>query len=269
MPTFRDIAEESVQDSQEETTPVQPQAEEPKEEEHSESEGQEEIEAFAEKVPLTGKTPEELEAIYDKWQKSYQQKRQKETAEIRELRQRNAEYEQRLSTQPTTQQVEQAQQDVQQQFELGNLTVEQYTAYMQELSKEAAKAVYHEEREQERQETAFQDFIDLDTRLDSDSPTFNERMFKELNLEMSQRLAEHLEKHQTAKGFNAKRIGKEVIERYDKELDEIVKTRTQQSTQAARMRAAKFSKANPQSTSAPSTSTQGKSFRDILEESMT
>jgi hypothetical protein len=51
------------------------------------------------------------------------------------------------------------------------------------------------------------------------------------------------------------------------EIDEIIKKRTQQSTQAAKMRAAKMSKSNPMGTTvAKSSPTEGKSFRDILAE---
>lgn len=232
------------------------------------------IKPFAEKPELKGRTPEELDAIYDDWQKKYTQTRQQEKAELKELRTRLAAIEKKGDTVETPQ-LQQAKDQVQEDFDLGKLTVQEYTEKMKAIFREDARAIAREEftnlskeqNEQTYQEEAFEGFISMDERFNENGPEFNKKMFRELSNEMGDLLDQHIADHGTAKGFDWKGHATKLIQEHDAEIDEIVKKRTQQSTQAAKMRAAKMSKSNPKGTTvAKSSPTQGKSFRDILAE---
>lgn len=242
---------------------------------------QEEVETFAEKGELQGRTPEELEEIYKNWQRAYTEKRQKETQELRALREQ---LEQRKVEKPTSdesrsvaqirQDMGQAQQDVQ----LGRMSVEEYTNYMRELMKEEARQVAREEykemttqeRESQYQDQAFKEFVSADERgrLDPNSPTADETLSKVVRDYLAEELEKYIQEHRTAKDFPAGKLAKEKTAEYDARIDEIVKTRTKQSTQMAQVRAAKAQKASTRGSDASSAPTSGSSIRDILVETI-
>lgn len=232
-------------------------------------------EVFAEKGDLKGKTPEELEETYANWQKAYAAKRQKETAELRELKAKIAEIESKtkVESQGNTQdKVDEAQKQV----ELGNMTMTEYTQYVRSLLAEDARriareevtAVTTEQKEQSYQERAVNDFRQADPRLDENSPEYNESYANDIRRELADALDEHLEKTGSYKGFDTKSIAKQVIERRDAEIDEIIKKRTQQSTQAAKMREAKIRKSEVRGTTVDSQRIGGDSIKDILAETV-
>lgn len=270
--TFRDIVEQST----EEVTEVQPQetSEAPIE---SATEAPQTEEVFAEKGELAGKTPEELEKIHKNWQQAYTAKRQKETQELKEYKQRLAELEQRVNTpQAAHQNIEDRAQEARHQVDLGNMPLDQYTEYVQELMAEKArliareeyKTIRAEEEEIQLQSRAAEDFKSADDRLNELAPEYDEQLKTEVQRELADLLDEHLVEHQSYKGFDAKQLAKQIIERRDKQLDEVIKQRTQQSTQAAKMREAKARKSGVRGTTSDSQQVGGNSFRSILSETL-
>lgn len=272
---FRDIAQEALSENVEveakaETPEVQPIAtEEPKEETQEET--------FAEKPELKGKTPEQLEEIYQNWQKAYTAKRQKESQELKEYQRKLAELEAKQSqtvTQKTD--VQGLQEEAQQQVELGNMTVQEYTEYMRQVMAEEARNVarqeYQEmiaqEREDKLAQTALEQFQSVDGRLNENAPEFDESFRNEVQRELAELLDEHLESKGSYQGFDAQALTKEIVARRDAQLDEIIKKRTIQSTQAAKMREAKAKKSEIRGSTSDGQSIGGNSIRNILSEAV-
>lgn len=234
-------------------------------------------EVFADKGELKGKTPEELEATYDTWQKAYAAKRQKETAELREMRDRLAEMESRLSQAPKEPATTQDKVDAAaKQVELGQMTMPEYTEYVRKLLAEDARRIAREEitnvtseqQEQQYQEQAVTAFRKADPRLDDKSPEYNEGYADDIRRELADKLDEHLESTGTYKGFDTETIAKQIVARRDAEIDEIIKKRTQQSTQAAKMREAKNRKSEVRGTTSDSQKIGGDSIKDILSDTV-
>lgn len=273
---FKDITEEVMSEQVEaeakaEAPEVKPDAqEEPKEEPQEET--------FAEKPDLAGKTPEELEEIYQNWQKAYTAKRQKETKELKEYQAKIAELEKKASQPAPVQNVdaEKLESQAREQVELGNMTVQQYTEYMKQVmtdqAREVARQEYQElvakEREEQLASKALEQFEAADSRLNEHSPEYNESFKAEVQRELAELLDKHLEETGSYQGFDAHTLTKQIVERRDAQLDEIIKKRTIQSTQAARMREAKAKKSGVKGTSKDGQSIGGDSIRDILEEAV-
>ncbi len=269
-PSFRDIATEAVEaEPTTETPEVQPSTTvEPKEE------TQEEV--FAEKGELAGKTPEQLEETYKNWQRAYTEKRQKETQQLKELQVKLEQLEKQTVQQPQQAPVEQRAQEAQQALDLGQMSVSQYTEYMKNLAAEQARevareeyqAIMAEERETQLADKALEQFETADSRLNPHSPEFKEGFRNEVQRELAELLDHHLEEHKSYKEFDAATLTKQIIERRDKELDEVIKLRTQQSTQAAKMREAKARKSEVRGSTSNGQSIGGSSIRDILSETL-
>lgn len=275
-PSFRDIATESVAEDVVETTTetqeVTPDAQvEPKE--------QIQEEVFADKGELAGKTPEQLEEIYQNWQKAYTAKRQKETQELKEYQAKLAELEKKVvQPQPTQQNanVEQLAQDAREQVELGQMSVQQYTEYIKQLMVEEAREVARQEyqsfqaaeREEQLANTALEQFQSVDGRLNENAPNYDESFRNEVQRELAELLDKHLEEKGSYQGFDAQTLTKQIVERRDAQLDEIIKKRTIQSTQAAKMREAKAKKSEVRGSTQDGQSIGGNSIRNILSEAI-
>lgn len=274
---FRDITEEVMSEEVEveaknEAPEVKPDAqEEPKEEPQTET--------FAEKPELSGKTPEQLEEIYQNWQKAYTAKRQKETKELKEYQAKLAELEKKDS-QPApavkSDDVKELADEAREQVELGNMSVRQYTDYMKQIMVEQARDIARQEYQtlvaQDREDAlaskAKEQFEATDNRLNELSPEYDESFKNEVQRELAEKLDEHLEENKSYDGFNSQALTKEIVERRDAQLDEIIKKRTIQSTQAAKMREAKAKKSSVKGTSKDGQSIGGDSIRSILEDAM-
>lgn len=264
--TFRQIAEESAYEDVQETSQEPSVA--------SEAPTEAPQETFADKGELKGRSPEELEETYNNWQKAYTAKRQKETQELKEYKQKLAEYEARQTA--PQQPVEQSVQAAQQQVQLGNMTVEQYTEYIRELNREEAKkvareeyeSIHREEHEQTLASKAVESFSNADERLNEHNPNFDDNFKAEVQRELADLLDQHLSEVGSYEGFDAATLTKQIVERKDQLLDETIKKRTQQSTQAAKMREAKNKKSETRGTTVSSQSVNGNSIRDILSETV-
>jgi hypothetical protein len=267
-PSFRDIASEAVEPVEAETqeTPeVQPDAQVEQTEQTQE-------EVFAEKSDLAGKTPEQLEQTYNEWQKAYTAKRQKETQELKEYQAKIAELEKKLTTQPQAPQSVEQEQLAREQVELGNMSVAEYTAFVAQQAREVAREEYKEmmaqEKEQQLASKALEQFEGADPRLNSNSPEYKETFKNEVQRELAELLDEHLTTNGSYQGFDAQTLTKQIIARRDDELDNIIKKRTIESTQAAKMREPKAKKAEVRGTTSNGQSIGGNSIRDILSEAV-
>jgi len=81
-------------------------------------------------------------------------------------------------------------------------------------------------------------------------------------------LDEHLETTGSYKGFDTATVTKQIVERRDQELDDIIKKRTIDSTKAAQMREAKAKKSQVRGSTSNGQPVGGNSFRDILNETL-
>lgn len=281
--SFREVVEAEVEETPTEQPKEEPKVElkdEPKEEPREAKEEQSpDTETFAEKGDLSKKTPEELEEIYKNWNKAYTTKRQKETQELKEYRAKLVKLEEQLKNQPQaqpSQNIEQKKGEAQQALNLGQMSVEQYTEYINQLNADKAREIAREEyqsmisqeREQELASNAVEKFKSADPRLNDVSPEFDEGFRNEVQRELAELLDQHLEESGSYKGFESEALTKKIVERRDKELDEIIKKRTIQSTQAAKMREAKAKKAEIRGTSSSGQPIGGNSIRDILSEAV-
>lgn len=275
-PSFRDIATESVAENVEvETTTETPEAKPDAQVQPTEA-TQEDV--FAEKAELAGRTPEQLEEIYQNWQKAYTAKRQKETQEIKEYQAKLAELEKKQTqpSQATEANVQDLQAQAQEQVQLGNMTVEQYTDYMKQIMVEEARTVARQEyqamiaqeREDKLAQTALDQFQSVDSRLNENAPDFDESFKNEVQRELAELLDEHLEEKGSYQGFDAKSLTKQIVDRRDAQLDEIIKKRTIQSTQAAKMREAKAKKSEVRGSTQDGQAIGGNSIRSILSEAI-
>lgn len=284
-PTFRDIAEEAMNkdvknEETVETNEVSPEAAPVQPEASGTEAGEEEIKPFAEKTDFKGKTPEELERIYDEWQKKYTQTRQREAAELKEYRQKAQEMESRLKqlesagNQIESPQLQDEKDAVQQQFDLGNLSVQEYTQKMRELLREDAREVARSEfenlRKQDKEETyqqsALEYFNTADNRFNENSPTFDQKMRNVVASQMADLLDEHMKKHGTSLGFDYKGETDKLIREYDQEIDTLVKSRVQQTTAQAKEKAQKLTKSSTPGTNAKSTPSGKKDLRKLFSE---
>jgi hypothetical protein len=273
---FKDIAEESLKESVQEDQP-QESLENERSTDDQKPENIQEEESFTEKEDLKGKTPEELEEIRKKWDSAYRAKRQKETQEIKDYQKRLQDLEERLAQKERpTSGIQQSAQYAQHQVELGNMSVPEYTRYIENLMAEKARMVAREEyqvlnlqeREQYLAASAVEKFQSSDPRLSEHSPEYDESFKVEVQREMADLLDKHLSEHNTYEGFDAESLTKEIVNRRDKQIDDIIKKRTQQSTHAARMRESKLRKSSTHGTTSDAQNISGNSFRDILSDTI-
>lgn len=275
--TFREIAEESAVDVSEKSDTSESVKEGVAEPTQSE---EQKTETFIEDKDLTGMTPEQLLATKKEWEKAYTIKRQKETAQLKEYQAKIAELESLRSQAPVQPQnghsIEDRANEAYRMANLGQMSIEDYTQYMQDLNAERAREIAREEyenlhkaeRETRLAEDSLEKFRSADPRLDENSPDFDEYFKSEVQREIADLLDQHLEQHQSYEGFDAAALTKQIVERRDKQIDEIIKKRTQQSTQAAKMRDAKLRKSEVRGTTSQSQQVGGNSFRSILSETL-
>lgn len=276
--TLRDAVQKSIDEStvtdqaeQTETTP-----------EPEESANVVEEESFAPKGELKGRTAEELEEVYQNWNKAYTQKRQSETNELKELREAKEQLEQRLKglegqtsrPQKVAEEYQGEQDDVLQLLQQGRITPAEYHQRLQQIIQSQARAIAREEfeslssshEEESRQQTALSEVVSLDERLVENSPTEDKAMRRSILADVGEELDAYLQTHGNSIGFDHKAVANRLISEWNARIDAEVKVRTQKSTQVARDQSGKFAKQNPKGSPAKSVSTEPKNLRDIFAE---
>lgn len=247
-----------------ETPDVQPQSEQPEAQE----------EGFAKKIDAKGMTPEQLDSIYSNYQKAYTQRRQKEKEEIRRYQEQIKKYEEQLKNPQLNQNP--AQRQVQQQFDLGNLSFEQYTNAMRQASqqdaRQIAEEVWTQREDKSNQEQMLQRFNSLDERFDkkftdAESPEYNATnawLYQNVAMELASALDAHIQANGTSIGFDSDTIAKEAIKRFDGLIDSIVASKVKESTQQAQNKATEISRSNPKGKVAQSNTIGSRNLRDLI-----
>lgn len=247
---------------------------------------QETKEEFSQRIESKGRTPEELDEIYSKYQKAYTQKRQKEKEEIKKYQEQIKAYEDRLKTQPQVPSApqNQEQREVQRQFDLGNLSFEQYTQAMRHLASEDARRIAQEEFERlsvqredgSNQQQMLQRFNSLDERFDQkftdpESPEYNKLnhwLYQSVAMELGNALQEYIDTNGSSIGFDSDTIAKEAIKRFDEQIDTVVTSRIKESTQNAHSKATVIARSNPKGGTTPSITTGSRNIRDLISQKM-
>lgn len=277
--SFREIVEQSAEEVSKAETPA-PSETQPSAPVENKEAPAEENESFTDPVDeesLKGMTPQQLMEVRKNWERAYTAKRQKETQEIKEYQRRIAELEQVKPQPPQTPkqpgQAEMTADEAKRQVELGNMTVPEYTEYIKRLMAEEARQIAKEEyqtlqkqaKEEQMSQKAVDDFNNADPRLNEHNPNYNEKFRAEVQRELAELLDQHFAEHNNSyEGFDAASLTKQIVERRDKELDEVIKLRTQQSTQAAKMREAKLRKSEIKGSTANGQKIGGESIRSVL-----
>lgn len=276
--TLRDAVQKSIDEStvtdQAEQTETAPEPED--------STNVVEEESFAPKGELKGRTAEELEEVYQSWNKAYTQKRQSETAELKELREAKEQLEQRLKglegqtsrPQKVAEEYQGEQDDVLQLLQQGRITPAEYHQRLQQIIQSQARAIAREEfeslssshEEESRQQTALSEVVSLDERLVENSPTEDKAMRRSILADVGEELDTYLQTHGNSIGFDHKAVANRLITEWNARIDAEVKVRTQKSTQVARDQSGKFAKQNPKGSPAKSVSTEPRNLRDIFAE---
>jgi hypothetical protein len=263
---------------------AEPEVATPEVQPETETEPEEVVESFAEKGDLKGKTAEQLEEIYQTWNKAYTQKRQSETEEIKAIRlekdqlaQRLQDLEAKVSTQPqhVAQEYQGEQDELLQLLQQGQISPADYHQRLKIIIDSQARAVVREEfknlssehEEESRQQTALSEVNGLDDRFNENSPTHDKAMHRSILADVGEELGAYLAKNNnSSQGFDHKAVANRLISEWDSRIDAQVKERTQKSTQVARDNAGKFAKQNPKGSPANSVSTEPKNLRDIFAE---
>lgn len=244
---------------------------------------------FAEKVDTKGLTPLQLEEIYEGYNKKYTQRRQKENEEIREYKRKLSEYEAKKE-QPVQQapqtapDLAQAGQEAKKQFELGNMSLEDYTNYMREVFREDAKRIAEEtygtitktEKHESYSNQMLEGFNGLDDRfnhkyVNPESPEYNEvnkNLYEYTARQMSSLLDEYITENGSSVGFDWRTPAEGIIKQFDSLVDAQIAARARTQTASAQSRASMFSKTTPKGTTNRSVSAEPESLDDLLKKSI-
>lgn len=195
-------------------------------------------ESFTDIDPKT--LPPELKSVYDNLNKGYTHARQKEKAELKELK---SQLEQ-LKTQKVEPQKEEKLSLTNE--ELLQLTPDQYIQYMTDRAVQESKRASEAERENTFKETAVAEYNNLDERLSIDNDvTYDPKMDKFVSGELDRQLAEFAEEKGTIVGFDYKSAGKKLIEEWDQYMDASFKKYIARQNQIAKNSTEKFAPKNP------------------------
>lgn len=241
-------------------------------------------ESFSQKIDTKGLTPEQLDEVYSKYQKAYTQKRQREKEELRQYQEKLKLYESRQQGEitPRAAAIQGAgeQREVQRQFDLGNLSFEQYTQAMQRFAIENAERIAESKFEElsarredsSNQEQMLQRFNALDERFDPkftdpESPEYNEInnwLYSSVASELGYALQAHIDRTGSSKGFDSDGMAKEAIKRFDRYIDSVVTNKIKESTTNAQSKAAVFGRSTPQGGSSPSKTVGARNLRELI-----
>lgn len=239
-----------------------------------------EVESFSQKIDTSGMTQKQIDEVYSKYQKAYTQKRQKEKEEIRKYQEQIKAYEERMRFQPPQAPSNTEQKEVQRQFDLGNLSFEQYTQAMRQASQEDARRiaeeVWSQKQDSTNQEQMLQRFNSLDERFDkrftdAESPEYNPTnawLYKNVAMELGNALDAHIKQTGSSIGFDSDTIAKEAIKHFDGLIDAIVASKVKESTQNAQNRAVEVSRTTPKGGSAKSNVVGSRNLRELISSKM-
>lgn len=216
---------------------------------------EEEEESFADKPNLEGKTPEELEEIYENWQKAYTQKRQVEKAQEKEMTEKLSEYE-RILNQFKSQVPEKP---------LEQMTPQELQEHFATKAKEIAEVA----KENSYIESQEKSFYELDKRLDEDSPEYDESLFYGVVGALTQMREEYEAKNGSVFGFDFVGEAKKKIAAYDEAMKQKVQNYLKRNNETARGKASQSSRLNPKSSPGKIKKSGGLDIDEAFEEALT
>lgn len=214
--------------------------------EHPEEDKQVE-DSFTEIDP--NKLPEELKAVYKSLQGDYTRKRQLEAEEKRTLEAKISELERRFEQQGTPE-------------------ADDTNKYQspEEAVREIAKQTFIEQQNVEFEQQAVSDFIKLDERLDDnpENSNYDSVLDEWLRNKLNSELQEYSDKNGRLVGFEYKGRAKELIESYDKHVQNLNKRFVKEQTVKARESESELRKASPKTSNADGKTTKAMSLDDAL-----
>jgi len=208
-------------------------------------------ETFADKPSLEGKTPEELEAIYKDWQKSYTQKRQAEKEQLRALEEKLSQYE--------------AQTPKLEDIPINWMTPQQFKEYTLAQAKKQVEA----ERDNAYIESQEKAFYEVDKRLDDESPDHDEALFYSVVGKLTKEREAYEAKNGSVYGFDFVGRAKDLIKAYDEGMKQKVQDYLKKNNERVRSKVEKNSKTNPKTQSAKMKKAGGLDLEDAFEEALT
>jgi len=212
---------------------------EPKEEKEETPEGEktdskaEEIESFADKGELSGKTPEELDKVYKDWQRSYTIKRQAERKELEDLRKQVADR-------------AEVKVDPKQQKALDQMTPQEYALHVANMAKEEVKVAGDNAYIDAQQKS----FYESDPRLNQDNPEFDSDLHDLVVLRLSNARELHEGSGKPITEFDFVGEAKEFIKAFDERIVKNNKSYLQKQSKIARTRSEDFAKDAPKTSGA-------------------
>lgn len=206
---------------------------------------------FADKPSLEGKTPEELDAIYKDWQRSYTQKRQAEKEELRKLQERLNEYEAKM---PKLEDIP-----------INRMSPQQFKEYTLAQAKKQVEA----ERDNAYIESQEKAFYEVDKRLDDESPDHDEALFYSVVGKLTKEREAYEAENGSVYGFDFVGRAKDLVKAYDEGIKQKVQSYLKKNNERVRSKVEKNSKANPKTQSAKMKKAGGLELEDAFEEALT
>ena len=199
----------------------------------------------------------ELQETYRNLQRGYTQARQKETAELKELRAKIAELEARSNYEPT--------QD-QNQKDLSQLTPEEFVEHIrQEAARQANEAVLNDRKELFRKE-AVNVYNTLDPRLNVDDPVeYDELMDGYVGSRLDKALEEHVTQGGDEFSFDYKSKAQELVKQWDEYLDRQNKRFIAKQNEIAKQNATKTAPRNTSSSTGTTRPSGNLSIREAMD----
>lgn len=197
----------------------------------------------------------ELQETYRNLQRGYTQARQKETAELKELRAKIAELESSTQSVPN-----------QEQKDLSQLTPEEFVEHIrQEAARQANEAVLNDRKELFRKE-AVNVYNTLDPRLNVDDPVeYDELLDGYVGSRLDKALEEHLTEGGDEFSFDYKTKAQELIKSWDEYVDRQNKRFIAKQNEIAKQSASKTAPRNPSSSVGSTRPSGNLSIREAME----
>lgn len=248
-PTLDEALEEASSTLTEEVeTETEEQPQEVQEETQEPEESQEEV--FAEKPELEGKSPEELEEIYQNWQKAYTQKRQAEKEEVKSMQKKLREIEAKQAQEP--------------EIPIEQMTPEQ----LQQHFTKKAQAIATVARENSYIEAQEKSFYELDERLNEDNPKHDPNLFYAVVGQVTQERDKFEQENGTVVGFDFVGEAKAKIQAYDELVKQQVQNYLSKQNKAVQSKSDRFRKSNPKTKAGEVKKAGGMDLEDAFSEAL-
>lgn len=242
--------DETEEEAPEEESETKPEAEADEVKEEAEDKAEAEVEEkFADKPDLDGKSPEELEKIYQDWQKAYTQKRQAEKEEMHKLQERMKELEAKAPKQEKP-------------------VEEMNPQEFKEYALAQAKRQVEVERDNAYIESQEKLFYELDPRLDEDNPNFDQALFYSTVGQLTKEREAFEAESGSAYGFDFVGKAKGLIKSYDEAVKTKVQSYLKTNNEKARAKVDKSTKTNPKTQAAKLKKKGGMDLEDAFEEAI-